>query len=404
MCPDKWLYGFRLGDACTIKHGYAFSSDEMKACDDPDMPVVVNIGNFRYEGGFRFETTTLQRYLGQAPKDYILKPGDILVIMTCQTPGGEILGIPGRIPDDGQVYLHNQRLGLAEVTDPSRLEPSFLYYLLASSELNKHLYVTATGTKVKHTAPSRIESYCFNLPPLIEQRKIAEILSTWDDAIATVDALITALQRRKQGLMQRLLTGQVRFVEFAGSEWKIAKAGDIFGPISVRKNGDEELLSVTQNQGVIPRSMLETRVVMPEGSTEGYKLVEPGDFIISLRTFQGGIEYSDYRGLVSPAYTVLKPLLPIKQGFYKYFFKSQEFIGRLSVAVIGIRDGKQISFNDFAAMRLPYPSLAEQERIACVLQTCDDDIAVHERKLALLKQQKKGLMQQLLTGQVRVGV
>jgi type I restriction enzyme, S subunit len=284
------------------------------------------------------------------------------------------------------------------------INPLFLADVLASRQHEVMGLVDEASHGTGRLQTFLIGSLLVPLPSLPEQRKIAELISTWDEAIATVDALLAALRRRKQGLMQRLLTGQVRFGEFAGSEWQVAKAGDIFGPISVRKNGHEELLSVTQNQGVIPRSMLETRVVMPEGSAEGYKLVESGNFIISLRTFQGGIEYSDYRGLVSPAYTVLKPRLSIKQGFYKYFFKSQEFIGRLSVAVIGIRDGKQISFNDFAAMRLPYPSLAEQERIACVLQTCDDDIAVHERKLALLQQQKKGLMQRLLTGQVRVGV
>jgi len=108
-----------------------------------------------------------------------------------------------------------------------------------------------------------------------------------------------------------------------------------------------------QDVGVVPRSSLDRKVVMPEGSTDGYKLVEPGDFVISLRSFEGGLEYSRFRGLVSPAYTVLKPAKPIVDDFYRHYFKSQEFIGRLAVAVIGIRDGKQISYDDFEFLKLP---------------------------------------------------
>src|SRR5690606_11710191 len=106
------------------------------------------------------------------------------------------------------------------------------------------------------------------------------------------------------------------------------------------------------------------RVVMPDGSTQGYKLVVPGNFIISLRSFQGGLEYSSYRGLVSPAYTVLEPIQSIDDEFYKQYYKSYDFIGHLAVAVIGIRDGKQISYEDFSFLKLPYPSLEEQQKIA----------------------------------------
>ena len=150
--------------------------------------------------------------------------------------------------------------------------------------------------------------------------------------------------------------------------------------------------------------MLETRVVNPEGSTKGYKLIIPGNFIISLRSFQGGLEYSAYRGLVSPAYTVLQPKKKIINDFYRYYFKSYEFIGRLAIAVIGIRDGKQISYEDFCTLKLPCPTLQEQAAIADVLCTVDDEIALHQQKLAALRRQKQGLMQQLLTGRLRVAV
>lgn len=141
---------------------------------------------------------------------------------------------------------------------------------------------------------------------------------------------------------------------------------------------------------------------MPEGSTDAYKLVEPGDFVISLRSFEGGLEYSNYRGLVSPAYTVLKAKMPIVNDFYRHYFKSQDFIGRLAVAVIGIRDGKQISYEDFEFLKLPSPSLSEQQAIASVLNSAECAVKSQESYLRLLQQEKAALMTQLLTGKRRV--
>ncbi|MCB9264783.1 MAG: restriction endonuclease subunit S [Lewinellaceae bacterium] len=169
-----------------------------------------------------------------------------------------------------------------------------------------------------------------------------------------------------------------------------------------QNNDAQPLLAVTQENGVIPRDMLEGRVTMPSGSTDSYKLVVPGNFVISLRSFQGGLEYSEYEGIVSPAYTVLKNKRPIDDTFFKFFFKSQEFISRLSVAVIGIRDGKQISFSDFSAMSFRYPPIEEQRAIGRILTEADREIELLHTKLKALQAQKKGLMQRLLTGRVRV--
>lgn len=293
----------------------------------------------------------------------------------------------------------NQACAALTVNSAIALTKYAFYYL---SFIYPQIRELGHGGNQKNLNAGIIRSIPIPLPPLPEQRKIADILGTWDEAIALTARLIAAKGQRKRGLMQQLLAGKRRFPQFADTLWSKLKAGEIFQPYSKRNNGDEELLSVTQEQGVIPRSMLEARVTMPAGETQSYKLIEPGDFIISLRSFQGGIEYSEYRGIVSPAYTVLKAQCPIANSFYKHLFKSQDFIGRLGVAIIGIRDGKQISFEDFAAIRLANPSIEEQERIAQVLDACDEELRLLDRKLALLKQQKQGLMQQLLTGKVRV--
>lgn len=242
------------------------------------------------------------------------------------------------------------------------------------------------------------------LPPLAEQEKIAGILCKWDEGVEKLENLISAKKKLKKALCQQLLTGKKRFKEFKGQKWKSYKASELFGSFTKKNNEDKELLSATQERGVIPRRLLEGKVMSPEGSTDGYKLVEPGDFVISLRSFQGGLEYSEYCGIVSPAYTVLKPSKEIDDSFYKHYFKSYQFIGHLAVAVIGIRDGKQISYDDFGFLNLPYPPLPEQQKIASVLNSADKEIELLSDKLEALKNQKKGLMQKLLTGKIRVEV
>jgi len=109
----------RLGDLVKITHGWPFKS-EFFTEERAERPIIVSIGNFKYSGGFRFESTTIKKYTADYPKEYELTPGDILLVMTCQTSGGEILGIPACIPNDGNIYLHNQRMGKVVIKDSKR--------------------------------------------------------------------------------------------------------------------------------------------------------------------------------------------------------------------------------------------------------------------------------------------
>ena len=273
----------------------------------------------------------------------------------------------------------------------------WLKYKLENWNLNRFSESSAQpGLSVE-----KLVRYKLSVPTHLEQNKIATILQLWDTAIEKQTALIEKLTLRKRGLMQQLLTGKKRLKGFEG-EWKRIKAGEIFKNISAKGNGSEVLLSATQEHGVIPRDQLEGRVTMPTGDTNSFKLVEVGDFVISLRSFQGGLEYSEHRGIVSPAYTVLKPIVEIDKPYYRYYFKSAEFIGHLAIAVIGIRDGKQISYEDFCFVKIPYPNIEEQKAISAVLLQSDKEIETQKQKLTAMQAQKKGLMQVLLSGKKRI--
>jgi type I restriction enzyme S subunit len=285
----------------------------------------------------------------------------------------------------------------------SEVNALYLSYTLETDFARKQKRKLGQGNSVVHIYSSDLKKVKIPLPLLPEQKAIAALLGKWDEAIHKNQQLIAQKEERKKWLMQNLLTGKMRLKGF-NEEWRKTGAGEIFKSYTKKGFTNEELLSATQDKGIIPRNQLEGRVTMPDGTTAGYKLVEPGDFVISLRSFQGGLEYSFYRGIVSPAYIVLKPIKKISDEFYKQYYKSYEFIGRLSTAVIGIRDGKQISYDDFCIVKIPFPEYEEQTAIAKVLQAADKEIQLLKTKADKLKEQKKGLMQVLLTGKKRLNL
>ena len=190
----------RLGDLISITHGYAFKGDDFSEAN-VEGPIVVTIGNFDYAGGFRFESTRVKRCNCEYPSEYELLSGDILLVMTCQTQGGEILGIPGIIPNDNEIYLHNQRLGKV-IVKSNEVSSEYLYWLFLSKNFNHHLCVTATGTKILHTAPKRIESFVFDCPPFSEQKRIAHILGSLDDKIELNRQMNATLEGMAQALFK----------------------------------------------------------------------------------------------------------------------------------------------------------------------------------------------------------
>lgn len=240
------------------------------------------------------------------------------------------------------------------------------------------------------------------LPPLPEQQKIATILSTQDKVIELKEKLLAQKQQQKKYLMQQLLTGKKRLPGF-DRKWNYVKANEIFKSIVDKSHGGKlEVLSSTQDKGIVPRSQVDIDVKYDENSLSTYKKVCEGDFVISLRSFQGGIEYSNYAGIVSPAYTVLRAIVKIDAGYYKQFFKSSNYIKRLNVAVYGIRDGKQISYDDFGQIKIPVPPIEEQREVAKILSTADHEIDLLQKSIEAEKQKKKALMQLLLMGKARV--
>ena len=196
---------------------------------------------------------------------------------------------------------------------------------------------------------------------------------------------------------EKKLVPKLRFPEFLAAAAWIEKSGDsLFDQISDR-NPEPGLpvLAITQEHGAIPRHMIDYHVSVTEKSIESYKIVQVGDFIISLRSFQGGIEYSQYQGICSPAYVVLRRRGEGNDAYFRHYLKTDRFIQILTKNLEGLRDGKMISYKQFSELQIPVPAFEEQQKVADCLSSLDELIAAQARKVDALKTHKKGLMQQL---------
>ena len=203
-------------------------------------------------------------------------------------------------------------------------------------------------------------------------------------------------------MTERANTPKLRFPEF-NNDWTTNQAKNLFTNVSDKKHdGDLLVLSATQDKGMVPRQDLDLEIKYDKKNLSNYKRTLPNDFIISLRSFQGGFELNTIEGIVSPAYTVLRGEEELAQPkFFKQYFKSIRFIKKLDSMIYGIRDGKSISYKEFSTFSINYPSILEQQKIGDFFSKLDRQIELEEQKLEKLEEQKKGYMQKIFSQELR---
>ena len=193
----------------------------------------------------------------------------------------------------------------------------------------------------------------------------------------------------------------ISWIDEIPEHWDIRKMKYTFTERSEKNHPDEQILCATQSQGVIPQAMYDNRVVVVNKGFENLKFVKKGDFVISLRSFQGGIEYAYYQGIISAAYTILNPNKIIDSEFAKYLLKSHQFIELLKTCVTGIREGQNINYDILRKKFLPIPPLSEQQHIVSFLDEktakIDDYIDKKNKEIEALKEWKKALIAHVVT-------
>ncbi|WP_462191203.1 restriction endonuclease subunit S [Campylobacter concisus] len=241
------------------------------------------------------------------------------------------------------------------------------------------------------------------MPNLDEQKKIAEILSTWDEAINLTINLIESKKQFKKALMQNLLTAKIRFPQFKG-EWKEIRLGNFLEEKSERNTKNIDLiLSVTNKFGFVTQVEYFDKSVASD-NTANYKIVRKGNFAYNPSRINVGsiaLLESYEIGILSPMYVVFECLKNLDNRFLKFWFQSHSFMGNLFKYLAGsVRES--LNFNDMKTISIKLPNLKEQQKIAEVLTSCDNEINLLNLKLENLKKQKQGLMQKLLSGKVRI--
>lgn len=241
------------------------------------------------------------------------------------------------------------------------------------------------------------------LPPIEEQHKIAAILITQDKVIELKEKRLAEKQRQKKYLMQQLLTGKKRLPGFNGA-WKVDRLGKLFLERKETNYEGLQMLAITGAQGIIPRKELDLKDNSSEDKSK-YLRVCVGDIgYNTMRMWQGVSAYSDYEGIVSPAYTILKPSSSINAKYFAYLFKTPEIIFlfyRFSQGLVD--DTRNLKYENFKKIKVCYPpDTKEQTAIAEVLSAADREIGLLRQDIEQEKQKKKALVQLLLTGIVRV--
>lgn len=255
-----------------------------------------------------------------------------------------------------------------------------------------------------------LKAYPFPLPPKDERREIAEILGCWDSGIERLDKLIDAKRKLKKGLMQQLLTGKKRFKEFKGQKWKEVRLGDFLIP-TIREipKPSEQYLSLglrSHGKGVFHKPDFDPNKIAMEKLYE----VQENDLIVNITfAWEGAIAIvgaNDVGGLVShrfPTYVFNEEI--VLSEFMRHVIRQKYLVFQLGlVSPGGAGRNRVLKKTDFLKINLSIPDIAEQQKIASVLNAADKEIELLCDKLEVLKNQKKGLMQKLLTGKIRVKV
>lgn len=240
------------------------------------------------------------------------------------------------------------------------------------------------------------------VPNNLEQITIGKFINKFDRIITLHQRKLEHLNLKKKALLQKLFPKngerypELRFPGFTDA-WEQRKADYIFKSITDKGYPELPVLSASQELGMVHRDQNGIDIQHDKKNETSYKRVLPGQFVIHLRSFQGGFAYSEVEGITSPAYTVMSFKNSNEQYslFWKHVFKSETFIKRLETITYGIRDGRSISFSDFKSLILQYPSFSEQKLIGDSIAVIERGITLHQRKLDHLQLQKKALLQQM---------
>ena len=400
VIPQKWEVK-ALGEAYKLQGGYAFKSELFVESGIP----IVRISNLPMDSNTVDIADCVYYPDTEIIKEqFVIKQGMLLIAMSGATTGKTA------IYRNADVAYLNQRVGMF-CSKSDNITYNYLLQLVQSPLYSNALKPLLIAGAQPNIAPTDVENMKFPIPPMAEQRKIAEILGVWDEAIEKQSRLIEKLELRKRALMQRLLTGRTRLPGFT-TPWQKRRMKDCFEHITDTSNGCEYLpMTISARLGLISQKDKFDRVIAGD-SLKKYTHIQKGDFAYNKgnsNLYEMGCIYrlKEQDAIVPFVYICFRPKQNVIGEFYQHFFINHGLDRQLKrIITSGARgDGLlNVDKTDFFELEIVYPPIAEQKAIAEVLTVADNEIATHRKRLDALRLQKRGLMQQLLTGKTRVKI
>ena len=264
----------------------------------------------------------------------------------------------------------------------------WLMQLLKTPKMNYYYNVNGEGgVRVYLFYPNFARIRMF-IPKIEEQKKIAKLLNLIDERIATQNKIIEDLKKLKSAIIEKL------YSEIQGKEYSF---GQLFDVVNERNKQMEysNILSASQEKGMMNRDDLNLDIQFERSNINTYKIVRKGDYVIHLRSFQGGFAFSNKLGVCSPAYTILRPNNLLEYGYLSNYFTSQRFIKSLIFVTYGIRDGRSINVDEWLGMKTTIPSKEHQQYIVKAIGSFDRKIESEEAYATHLSKQKQYLLRQM---------
>ena len=264
---------------------------------------------------------------------------------------------------------------------------SFMSYQL-NGKRKYDIAKVAQGVSVVHLYGEHLKNIKTINPSLNEQKKIANLLSLLDERISIQNKIIEDLKKLKCAIIEKL------YSEIQGKEYLY---GQLFEVVNKRNKQMEysNILSASQEKGMVNRDDLNLDIQFERSNINTYKIVRAGDYVIHLRSFQGGFAFSDKLGVCSPAYTILRPNCLLEYGYLSYYFTSHRFIKSLIIVTYGIRDGRSINIEEWLNMKVIIPSKEYQLHTLKILRSIEGKIENEETYTICLSNQKQYLLNQM---------
>ena len=261
-------------------------------------------------------------------------------------------------------------------------------YAFSSTAFHHQIRRIAQGTKIYSISAKNFAECYIGIPSKEEQTKIAKLLRLIDERIATQSKLIEDLKKLKSAIIEKL------YSEIQGKEYSYRQ---LFEIINERNNRLEfsNVLSASQERGMVSREDLNLDIKFERSNIYTYKIVRNGDYVIHLRSFQGGFAFSDIVGVCSPAYTIMRPKDLLEYGYLSYYFTSRQFIKSLVIVTYGIRDGRSINVDEWFDMKIVIPTKEQQRHIVRTIKVFENKIENEEMYASCLLKQKQHLLRQM---------